>query len=152
MQRSEFYGFYVLVFYGWGSGSILYYVLLYSKPVLRIRIHQSEVWIRILLSSCKNSKKNLDSYYFVNLVDFLSLKNDVNVPYLQKVISRKNCVKKLVFCWHLEGQWRKQQDPDPGSGSGSFSQRHGSADPNPDPPQNVMDPQHCFKQWNYFSA
>jgi hypothetical protein len=26
---------------------------------------------------------------------------------LQKVISRKNCVKKLVFCWHLEGQWRK---------------------------------------------
>ncbi len=26
--------------------------------------------------------------------------------YLQKVISRKNCVKKLVFCWHLEGHWR----------------------------------------------
>jgi hypothetical protein len=22
--------------------------------------------------------------------------------YLQKVISRKNCVKKLVFCWHLD--------------------------------------------------
>jgi hypothetical protein len=29
-----------------------------------------------------------------------------------------------------------------GSGSGSISQRHGSADP--DPPQNVMDPQHWF--------
>jgi hypothetical protein len=29
-----------------------------------------------------------------------------------------------------------------GSGSGFISQRHGSADP--DPPQNVMDPQHCF--------
>jgi hypothetical protein len=28
------------------------------------------------------------------------------------------------------------------SGSGSISQRHGSADPHP--PQNVMDPQHCF--------
>jgi hypothetical protein len=41
----------------------------------------------------KNSKKNLDSLYFVTLFDFLSLKNDVNVPYLQKVISRKNCVK-----------------------------------------------------------
>ncbi len=27
-------------------------------------------------------------------------------------MSRKNCVKKLVFCWHLEGQWRKKQDPD----------------------------------------
>jgi hypothetical protein len=36
--------------------------------------------IRILLSSCENSKKNLDSYYFVNLFDFLSLKNDLNVP------------------------------------------------------------------------
>ncbi len=33
----------------------------------------------ILLSSCKNSKKNLDSFYFVTLFDFLSLKNDVNV-------------------------------------------------------------------------
>ncbi len=68
--------------------------------------------------------------------------------YLQKVTSRKNCVKKLVFCWHLEGQGRKQQDPDPGSGSraesgsGSNSQRHGS--PDPDPHQNVMDPEHCF--------
>jgi hypothetical protein len=47
------------------------------------------------LSSCKNSKKNLDSYYFVTLFDFLSLKN---------VISRKNSVKKLLFCWLLEGQ------------------------------------------------
>jgi hypothetical protein len=28
-------------------------------------------------------------------------------------------------------------------GSGSISQRHGS--PDPDPPQNVMDPQHCFE-------
>jgi hypothetical protein len=26
--------------------------------------------------------------------------------------------------------------------SGSISQKHGSADP--DPPQNVMDPQHCI--------
>ncbi len=30
--------------------------------------------------SCKNSKKNLDSYYFMTFFDFLSLKNDVNVP------------------------------------------------------------------------
>jgi hypothetical protein len=39
-------------------------------------------------------------------------------------------------------------DPDPHvfgpPGSGSISQRHGSADP--DPPQNVRDPQHCFKE------
>jgi hypothetical protein len=38
--------------------------------------------------------------------------------YLQKVISRKNCVKKLVFCWHLlkvndENSRIRIQDPDP---------------------------------------
>jgi hypothetical protein len=32
------------------------------------------------------------------------------------------------------------------AGSGSISQRHGSADPDPDPPQNVMDPQHWQSQ------
>jgi hypothetical protein len=37
-----------------------------------------------LLSSCKNSKKNLYSYYFVTLFDFLSLKNDGNVPSKRK--------------------------------------------------------------------
>jgi hypothetical protein len=43
-----------------------------------------------------------------------------------------------------------------GTGSGSISQRHGSADPDPDPPQNVMDPQHwgtdnfnIFVDWEY---
>ncbi len=61
------------------------------------RIHSSEFWIRILLwiririllSLCKNSKKNLDSYYFVTLFDFLSLKDDVNVA------SKSNKQKKL---------------------------------------------------------
>jgi hypothetical protein len=28
----------------------------------------------------QNSKKNFDSYYFLSFFDFLSLKNDVNVP------------------------------------------------------------------------
>jgi hypothetical protein len=31
------------------------------------------------------------------------------------------------------------------AGSGSISQRHGSADPDPDPHQNVMDAEHCKK-------
>jgi hypothetical protein len=31
-----------------------------------------------------------------------------------------------------------------GSGAGSVSQRYGSADPDPDPYQNVTDPQHCL--------
>ncbi len=31
-----------------------------------------------------------------------------------------------------------------GSKTGSISQRHGSADPDPDPPQSVLDPQHVI--------
>ncbi len=50
----------------------------------------------------QNSKKNLYSYYSVALFDFLSLKNDVNVP--SKSNEQKTLCKKLVFCWHLEGQ------------------------------------------------
>jgi hypothetical protein len=38
-----------------------------------------------------------------------------------------------------------------GSGSGSISQRHGSADSDPDPHQNVMDPQHCYKHIHYIT-
>jgi hypothetical protein len=55
--------------------------------------------IRILLSSSKNSKKNLDSYCSVTvlwlLFVFLSLKNDVNVP--SKSIKRKNFKNKISF-------------------------------------------------------
>jgi hypothetical protein len=39
----------------------------------------SRIRIRNLLSSYKNSKKNLDFSFFVTLFEFLSLKNDVNV-------------------------------------------------------------------------
>ncbi len=111
--------------------------------VLRIRSGSTcfwASWIRILLSSCKNSKKNLDSYYFVTPFDFLSLKNDVNVP------SKSNRQKKLCYkiCFLL-ASWRsmtKIAGSGSRSGSGSISQKHGSADP--DPPQNVMDPQQWF--------
>jgi hypothetical protein len=41
--------------------------------------------------------KNLESYYFVTLFDFLSLENNVIVPSKSTVTGRKNCVKKLVF-------------------------------------------------------
>ncbi len=107
-----------------------------------IRIHLSEVWtrIRLLLSSCKNSKKNLDSYYFVTLFDFLSLENYVNVP--SNSNKQKKCFNKNCF---LLASWRSMTKK---AGSGSISQRHGSPDPDPDPLQNVMDPEHCFKTWN----
>ncbi len=53
-------------------------------------------------TTMKNSRKNLVSYYFVTPFDFLSLKNDVNVP--SKSNKQKKFLKKIVFCWHLEGQ------------------------------------------------
>ncbi len=43
----------------------------------------------------QNSKKNLDSCYFVTLFDFLSLKNDVNVPSKSK--KQKKLCKKNRF-------------------------------------------------------
>ncbi len=39
------------------------------------------------------------------LLNFLSFKNDVNIP--SKSNKQKNFFFKLVFCWRLEGQWRK---------------------------------------------
>jgi hypothetical protein len=62
--------------------------------VFRIRIHiflglpDPDLLVRgidpdpstILLSSCKNSKKKLDSYCFVTSFGLFTLKNDVNVP------------------------------------------------------------------------
>jgi hypothetical protein len=67
---------------------------------------QPWVWIRIrlqiLLSSSKTNKKNLDSYCFVTSLDFLSLKNDVNVP--SKSNKHKKFSFKIGFCWGLESQ------------------------------------------------
>jgi hypothetical protein len=60
---------------------------------------QAVLWIRIRIHMflglpypdhyAKNSKKNLDSCYFVTLFDFLSLEKDVNVA------SKSNQQKKL---------------------------------------------------------
>ncbi len=58
--------------------------------------------------------------------------------YHQKVISRK-ILLKISF---LLASWRPMTKiAGSGSVSGSISQKHGSEDP--DPPQNVMDPEHC---------
>ncbi len=46
---------------------------------IRIRIHRIHMFLVLPDPDPANSKKNLDSYYFVTLFDFLSLKNDVNV-------------------------------------------------------------------------
>ncbi len=56
-------------------------------------------WIRILLSWSKNSKKNLDLYYFVTSLWLFIFKKRYKCAY------KKWYAEKL--CWRLEGQWRK---------------------------------------------
>ena len=70
-------------------------------------------------------------------IDILSLKNDVNVP--SKSNKQKNFFLNLFFVGVLKVN---DENSRIGSESGSISQRHVSADPDPDPYQNVMDPQH----------
>ncbi len=62
--------------------------LLDPDPVVRIWIR-----IRILLSTSKNNKKNLDSYCFVSYFWLFIFKNDVNAPSKsnkQKIFNQKN--------------------------------------------------------------
>ncbi len=100
-------------------------------------------WIplRILLSSSKNSRKNLIPTDLWLLFDLLSLKMK-----LQKVINKKLWRKKYFWL----PSWRSlTKIAGSGSGSGfgseskSVSQRYGSVDP--DPYQNVTEPQHWRK-------
>jgi hypothetical protein len=49
----------------------------------------------ILLSSSKNSKKNIDILFCDFIMTF-------HLPYLQKGISIKPS-EKIIFCWHIEG-------------------------------------------------
>ncbi len=86
----------------------------------------------------QNSKKNLDFYCFVTSFCFFIFEKLCKCSmYLQKVISRKT-FWKISF---LLASWSSlTKVGGSGSASGSISQRHGS--PDPDPHQNVMDPQH----------
>ncbi len=61
------------------------------------------------------------------------LKTDVNVP-TESNMSKK-LGKKLIFCWHLERHWRKRRIRI------RIQCTYGSN--NPDPSENVMDPEHC---------
>jgi hypothetical protein len=69
--------------------------------------------------------------------------------HLQRGISIKLCGKKIIFCWHLGGHWRKEQDPDPVLDPDAVSQRYGSKDPDkhPNPYQNVKDPEFWLEPW-----
>ncbi len=84
-------------------------------------------------------RKTLISTVLGLLFDFLSLKNDKNVP------SKSNTQKNFFLNYFFVGVL-KVYDDNSGSGSesGSISQMHGSAEADPDPHQNVIDPQHWF--------
>ncbi len=78
--------------------------------------------------------KTLNPIVLWLLYDFLSLKNDVNVP-------SKSNKQKNIF---LLTSWRSlTKIAGSGSASGSISQGYGSADP--DPYQNFLDPQHWLE-------
>ncbi len=79
------------------------------------------------------------------LVDFLSVENNVNVP------SKSNKQKNIFLISFLFASWRSMTKIAGSlSESGSISQRHGSADPDPDPHQNVMVPQQCLGEEKRF--
>ncbi len=59
------------------------------------------------------------------------------------VPSKSNMQKNFLKFSFLLASWRSMKKI---AGSGSISQRYGSADPDLDPHQNVLDPQHYFKQ------
>ncbi len=66
----------------------------------------------------RNSKKNLYLYCFVSSLWLFSVNNDLNVQYLQKVISQINLKKLFLLAF-----WRSLTKR---AGSGSVSQRYGS--------------------------
>jgi hypothetical protein len=88
---------------------------------------------------------DLDLDSFINkqrnqrlLSDFLSLKAAGNVP--TESNKQNQLEKKTFFCWHLGSHGRSGSE----TGSGSVNQVYRSKDQNPDPYQNVKDPEHCF--------
>ena len=115
-----------------------------------LRIRRIRMFLGLLnpnpsISKQKMRKALISSVLWL-LFDFLSLKNYVKVP-LKNSNMQENFFLKISF---LLASWRSvmkiegsgsASGSESESGSGSISQRHGSADP--EPHQNVMDPEHC---------
>jgi hypothetical protein len=89
--------------------------------------------------------KNLDFYCSVTLNDFLFLKTGVNVP----TESNKQ-IKETFFFGILEVAKRAGSGAGSGARFGSVNQVYRSKDP--DPYQNVTDPEHCLWHWSIFSV
>ncbi len=79
---------------------------------IHILFEQILIRLRILQSNSKKLRKSLIFTVLGLLYEVLSLKNDVK-PFKRN--KQKFRETKIIFCWHLEGYWRKEQDlePDP---------------------------------------
>ncbi len=86
---------------------IVNYVLISVGPPVPDSGPSLFVRIRNLFSTSKKSKKNLDFFYFVRKIVisttgyfvtyFLSLKTDINVPYLQNVPNKQKTLNDPLF-------------------------------------------------------
>ncbi len=145
-----------------GNRFILYYAIkscdsghFFAVLRIRIRIHRIPIHrIHVFLGlldpdpapdpsiTKQNNKKNLDFDCFVTSFWHFTFENEVKVP------SKSNMQKIFFKICFLLASWRSMMKIEGSESaswsSGSISQRHGSADPDPDPHKNVMDPQQCF--------
>ncbi len=87
--------------------------------MLRIRIRRIHMFLGLLDPNFASQRYGSGSFYYQLLIDFLFLKNDVNVP--SKSIKQRNFFK-IVFLLVSSRSIRIRSR----SGSGSISQRHGS--------------------------
>jgi hypothetical protein len=119
--------------------------LFFCMDPIRIQIP-----VRILPSTSKIINKSLDFCCSVISNDSLSLKTDVNVPTESNTQNKSG--KKLIFCWHQNKSGKKTYfllalhsplTKRSGFRSGFLNQVYGSNDP--DPYQNVTDPEHWSK-------
>jgi hypothetical protein len=105
-------------------------------------------WIRIRILPSKSKAKNEEKPWFLLLCDFLMTFYfwKMLLTYLQKGIRLKTWRTKIIFCWHLEGHWRKEKDPEPYPHPDPFVKGTWFEDPfpHPDQYQNVTGPEHCF--------
>ncbi len=95
---------------GSGSGSVGF--ICFWVSWIRIRICHYFYGSGSFYQQAKKLGKILISTIFLLLLDFLSLKTNVNVPSKGNT-QKRPWEKKLTFCWHLVRHWRKKQDPNP---------------------------------------
>ncbi len=97
---------------------------------IRIRIHMFLGLLDPSIIKQKKVRKTLISTFCDFFLKWYKVPSKSNM--------QKNLFKNIIV---LLASWRSMMKIK-GSGSESINQRHGSADPDPNPHQNVMDPQH----------